>query len=150
MFPGIWYNLPIYRQILKAALFSFYCCICRPGVELELHLRPTPQPQQTLYLSRICNLCQSLWQHQILNLLSKARAWIHIFTEAKWGPEPIEPQWELLKNYFKKIFVFLFRTAPAPYRHSQARGCSCRPTSQPQQRWIWATSATCTTAWGNP
>ena len=52
------------------------------------------------------------------------------------------------------IFFLLFRSAPAAYGRSQARGrtgatAACRPTPQPQQCRIWVTSATYTTAQGN-
>ena len=50
----------------------------RPGVELEPHLWPMPQPQQ----------------HRILNPLSKARDRTYIFIETTLGPKPTEPQWE--------------------------------------------------------
>ena len=53
--------------------------IPRRGVESELHLQPTPQPQQ----------------HQIPNPLSEARGQTHILTEATLGPYLTKPQREL-------------------------------------------------------
>ena len=43
------------------------------GVELELQLLAYATATATLDSSLICNLCFSLWQHQILNPLSVAR-----------------------------------------------------------------------------
>ena len=43
------------------------------GVEMELQLQAYATAIATLDLSHICNLCHSLWQHQILNPLSEAR-----------------------------------------------------------------------------
>ena len=52
------------------------------------------------------------------------------------------------------FFAFCFRTSPAAYGGSQARGlinrsCSCQPMPQPQQCQIQAGSVTYTTAHGN-
>ena len=51
------------------------------------------------------------------------------------------------------IFFFLCRAPHEAYGSSQVKGSnqsySCRPTPQPQQRRIWATSVTFTTANGN-
>ena len=43
------------------------------GVQLELQLLAYTTVTKTPDLSHICNLWSSLWQHQILNLLSQAR-----------------------------------------------------------------------------
>ena len=43
------------------------------GAESELQLLAYTTATATPDLGHICNLCRSLWQHQILNLLSKAR-----------------------------------------------------------------------------
>ena len=40
----------------------------------------------------------SLWQHQILNPLSKARDWTCLLMETMFGPQPTESQWELLDS----------------------------------------------------
>ena len=82
--------------------FQFLWCLCfsflwshlwhmehmeipRLGVKLEPQLpaytTATAMPNQ----SYICNLCCSLWQHQILNPLSEARDQIHILTDATLG-----------------------------------------------------------------
>ena len=67
-------------------------------------------------------------------------------------PQRERPYWFyfILKNYY---YYLLFRAAPKAYGGSQARGLnwsySCQPTSQPQQRRIWAVFETHTTAHGN-
>ena len=38
--------------------------------------------------SCICDLCHSLWQHQIFNPLSEARDWTYILMDAVWGSYP--------------------------------------------------------------
>ena len=43
------------------------------GVELELQLQAYSTATATRDLSYICDVCRSLWPHQILNPLSKAR-----------------------------------------------------------------------------
>ena len=49
--------------------------IPRLGVKLELQLSAYTTATATSDLSRICNLCCSLWQRQVLNPLTKARDW---------------------------------------------------------------------------
>ena len=53
-------------------------------------------------LSRIWDLGCSLWQYQILNLLSEAKDQTCIFTDTMSGSKPAEPQEELLL-YFSSI-----------------------------------------------
>ena len=53
--------------------------IPRLGAELEPQLPAYTIATATPDLSCICNLHSSLWQWQILNPLSKARDWTHIF-----------------------------------------------------------------------
>ena len=60
--------------------------IIGPGVELELQLLAYAVATATLDPSCVCNLHHSLWQHWILNSLSKARDQILIFTETTVGP----------------------------------------------------------------
>ena len=60
----------------------------------------------------------------------------------------------LSDSIFLFFCLFTFsRAAPMSYGGFQARGligcCSCRPMPQPQQRGMWATSGTYTTAHGN-
>ena len=60
----------------------------------------------------------------------------------------------MLLNFFFFFLVFcLFRATPVAYGGSQTRGLiravAAGLTPQPQQRWIWAPSATYTTAGGN-
>ena len=47
--------------------------IPRLGVEMKLQLPAYATATATQDPSHICDLYRSLWQHQILNLLSKAR-----------------------------------------------------------------------------
>ena len=51
-----------------------------------------------------------------------------------------------MKDYFVLFCFSFFRAIPEAYGGSQARGsdrsCSCQPTPEPQQRQIWAASAT--------
>ena len=47
--------------------------------------------------SQVCDLHHSLWQHQNLNPLSKTRDQTYILTEMTLGPQPPEPQQELLR-----------------------------------------------------
>ena len=66
-------------------LFSFYCRTCSKW----------KFPGQRSNWSRICHLHHSLWQHWILNPLSKARDRTCILTETRSGPSLHEPQREL-------------------------------------------------------
>ena len=45
----------------------------RPGAESELQLLASTMAMATLDPGHLCDLCHSLWQHLILNPLSKAR-----------------------------------------------------------------------------
>ena len=56
--------------------------IPRPGVKLELQLPAYTTATATPDPRRVCNLCRSLWQHWLLNPLSKARDQTHILMEA--------------------------------------------------------------------
>ena len=51
------------------------------GAELEPQLQASATATTTLDLSCICNLYHSLWQHPMLNPLSKARDRTHILTD---------------------------------------------------------------------
>ena len=62
---------------------------------MELQLPAYTTATATRGLSRICDLCSSLQQCQILSPLSKARARIPTLTETRLGPQPTEPQLEL-------------------------------------------------------
>ena len=62
------------------------------GAESELQLLAYATATAMPDLSHICNLHRSLWQHWILNLLSKARDRTHILTETMGGV--LNPQWE--------------------------------------------------------
>ena len=57
-------------------------------------------------------------------------------------------------HYWQQLtfFFFLFRAISMAHGVSQAREwmeLQLQPIPQPQQHWIWATSATYTAAWGN-
>ena len=54
------------------------------GVESKLQLPAYTTAEATRDPSRICSLHRSLWQHQTLNPLSKAKDRIHILTETSW------------------------------------------------------------------
>ena len=73
----------------------------RLGVELELRLWDYTTATATQDLSRIFDLYHSLWQHQVLNPLSKeareARDHTHILVDTNWVHNA-EPQWELLDS----------------------------------------------------
>ena len=58
----------------------------RLGTKLERQLPAytTATATATWDLSCICDLCWSLWQHQILNLLRKARDRIRILKDSSW------------------------------------------------------------------
>ena len=67
-----------------------------PGLGVGLGLQDEAHTTATATLDRIhmCNLCCSLWQHQILNPLSEARDQTRILTDTMSGSSPAEPQWE--------------------------------------------------------
>ena len=67
----------------------------RPGVESELQLPAYTTATAMPELSCICDLHHSLWQCQILNLLSKARDQTLKLMGAMLGSYPAESQWEL-------------------------------------------------------
>ena len=72
--------------ILGVDDFFFVLWWPRLRVTSELQLRPIPHSHVTQDPSHISDLCQSLWQHWILNPLSKARAQTCIFMETTSGP----------------------------------------------------------------
>lgn len=47
--------------------------VAGPGVKSELQLPASTTATATLDVSQACDLCHSLWQHQILNPWSEAR-----------------------------------------------------------------------------
>ena len=73
-------------------------------------------------------------RHVHFGQVAKCHNWHLIPIEAKWNHHGIYS--ELRKQFWHLIFKF-------QYYHS------CQPTPQPQQRQIWAMSATYTTAQGN-
>ena len=56
----------------------------RLGVKLDLQLLAYTAATAMWDLSRICDLCHSLWQSQILNPLIEARDWTHILMNTSW------------------------------------------------------------------
>ena len=60
----------------------------RLGVESELQLLPTPQPQQHRIRAHLQSMRQ-LVAMLILNPLSKARDRTHILTDTSWGLNPL-------------------------------------------------------------
>ena len=69
----------------------------RAAAETYASAMATPDP------SRICGLCLSFQQCQILNPLSKDRNQTCILTETTLGPSAAESQWEVL---FPILIVF--------------------------------------------
>ena len=78
-------NLDVYYQ--KKYYFFFlrphlqHMEVPRLGMKLEVQLQTYTTAIATLDLSHICDLCCSLWQHQILNPLSEARDQACIFMD---------------------------------------------------------------------
>ena len=58
----------------------------RLGVESEMQLLAYTTATVTLDQRCVCDLCRSLWQHEILNQLSEARDRTHILSETTLGP----------------------------------------------------------------
>ena len=99
------------------------------------------------------------WIHSenITGTLSPCMSWLsfhpgRIQPQASCLPRwpPVDPEFcPVCKNFFFFLVFCLFRAAPVAFGSSQARGrisYSCRPTPEPQQRSIQATSATYTRA----
>ena len=63
-------------------------------VKSELQLQAYPTATATPDLSYIYNLHHSLWQHQTLNPLSKARDWTNIIKDTIWSSLSTKPQRE--------------------------------------------------------
>ena len=55
--------------------------------------------------SRVCNLHHSLWQCWILNPLSKARDWTHIFMDSSW----VHYLWATRELPGKMILIFIWK-----------------------------------------
>ena len=60
--------------------------VLRLGVESELQLPACATATAMPDLSHVGNIHCSLWQHQVLNTLSRARNWTHILSETTSGP----------------------------------------------------------------
>ena len=65
------------------------------GEESKLQWLACTTATATRDLSSIYNLCLSLWQNWILNLLSKVTDRPHILRETMSGSQSAEPQWDL-------------------------------------------------------
>ena len=128
-------------------------------------------------LSQVCDLHHSSGQCWILNPLSETRDRTcnlrvtsqfrfllshdrnsHIFfpLSSNLNEARVESTVNLENLGFFLFVCFAFpfsRATPAAYGGSQARGSnrsySCQPKPEPQQRWMWASSVTYTTAHGN-
>ena len=61
----------------------------RLEVELELQLPVYTTAATTQDLSHVCDLHHSLWQHQILNPLSKARDKTRVLIDISWDLKPL-------------------------------------------------------------
>ena len=78
--------------LLKAVFFFFLRLYLQHmevpglGVELERQLPAYATATAMLDLSPICDLCSSLWQRQILNLLSEAKDQILILMDTLSDP----------------------------------------------------------------
>ena len=59
------------------------------GVELELQLPAYTTATAMPDPSHICDLCSSLWQHQILNPGSKTRDWTCTLMDTSWVLNPL-------------------------------------------------------------
>ena len=72
----------IYLYFLKPHLWHVE--VTRLGVKLELQQQAFTTATAMPDLGCICDLHYSLWQHQILNLLSEARGWTCILMDTSW------------------------------------------------------------------
>ena len=73
----------------------------RLGVESELQLQAYTTATAMPALSHTCDLCRSLWQHQILNPLSEAKDRTHILMDMSQVLNPLS------HNRNSKIFKLL-------------------------------------------
>ena len=58
--------------------------VLRLGIKLELQLSAYTTATSMIDVSHICDLHCSLWQHQILNPLNKARDQTHVLMDTSW------------------------------------------------------------------
>ena len=102
----------------------------RLGVESELQLPAYTIATAMWDLSRICDLCRSLQQHQILNPLSEARENLHPHGYYI-GFLTSEPQWELQCVAFMDVLVIFGLTTVGilEYRISS-------PSQHPKQTFV--------------
>ena len=72
----------------------------RQGVELELQLLAIATATASQDPSPICDLDHSLWQYQILNLLSKARDRTQVLMGTIWVLNLLSHSGNSHRNYF--------------------------------------------------
>ena len=84
----------------------------RLGVELELQLSATATATAMPDLSCISSLCQSSWQHWIINSLSKARDQTHILMDFSWVPYHRATTGTLKLKTFVNCMLVGKKTAP--------------------------------------
>ena len=73
-----------YLFIYFLGLYPQHMEVPRPGGKLELRLLASTRATATPDLSHVFNLHPSSRQHRILNPLSKARDWSHVFVDSSW------------------------------------------------------------------
>ena len=102
------------------------------AAEAYTSVTATPDP------SHMSNLHHSLWQHQILNPLSKARDGSCILADTMLGSQATKPQWELPDFLFNpKVKAAQIRTCHTGHRdtwmqRSQCSVCSSQNTCPPR------------------
>ena len=100
---------------LSFFLFHFRAArVPRLGVKLELQLQAYTTATATEDPSHICNLCRSLWQYWILNLLSETKDQKHILMDTcrVLNPEPqdLSSLFFSLSPFIPHIFTPSFET----------------------------------------
>ena len=76
------------------------------GVKSELQLAVYATATATPDPNCICDLFYSLWLHQILNPLNKARDQISILMDTMWGSEPTETQQGLYLTFIHHNILY--------------------------------------------
>ena len=105
--------------------------IPRLGFEPEMKLLAYTTASATQDLICFCELCCSLWQHQIFNPLSVAWIWTHIIMETTQVCSLLSYNGNSLNILFIYLF-FLFGGTPVAYGSSQERGqIGAAPASLP-------------------
>ena len=129
-------------------LFLQHIGVPRLRAESELRLLAYPTGPARPDSSHIWDLCCSLWQCWILNALNEPRDQTHILLDTCRCLYPMSHNEDSkYSGFFCFCFCFftLFRATPKAFGGSQARGLIGAVATG----WIWALSATYTTAHGN-